>query len=421
MKRKFYRVLENWRHQNNAKPLMVIGVRQVGKTYLLTQYCREYFNDYVYFNLMKQERVRDIFESKMSFEDKIKELSLESQHQAIISLKYFDEMLPKYRVLCAGSLLGVKLRNFNKSFPVGKVDIYQMYPLDFEEFLWALDHSMWSEEIHRCFVANQKCVVHDKLMRLYHEYLLVGGMPEAVNDFIAADKDIMAFNNHFSQSLIQQYLSDMNKFVTSKAESVWIESVYQAIPSMLASELKRFQYRQVKAGAGKRELYSAVDWLASSNLIYQCFLVNNVKRPLKFFRQNNIFKLYLSDTGLLSTLVEVPIQDIMLDRDFLAKGALAENYVAQHLVANGVPLHYWKSNNTAEIDFLLTWGDEIVPVEVKASSNKQSKSLRVYREKYQPRYSIRVSARNFGLENGVKAVPLYAAFMLKNHDAFPGE
>ena len=163
----------------------------------------------------------------------------------------------------------------------------------------------------------------------------------------------------------------------------------------------------------------AIDWLQASYLTYRCNGVNKISRPLTFFDESGNFKLYLNDVGLLSAVANVSIRDIMQDRDFLSKGALAENYVAQHLVANGVDLHYWKSNNTAEVDFLLTWGDEIVPVEVKASSNKQSKSLRVYREKYHPKYAIRVSARNFGLENGVKSVPLYAAFMLKNHDSLP--
>ena len=205
----------------------------------------------------------------------------------------------------------------------------------------------------------------------------------------------------------------MNKYTLNNTESVKIEKVYKSIPTILSKENRKFQYKDIEKGAKKREFESSIDWLKASNLVYQCTLISKIQPPLKAFEQLDYFKLYLNDVGLLTSLLEMNFSDILLDTEYMFKGAIAENYIAQTFRANNSPLYYWKSNNSAEIDFLLYNDDGIIPVEVKANNNTKSKSLKLYMEKYNPKYSIRISTKNFGYTNNIKSIPLYAAFLIK--------
>ena len=189
--------------------------------------------------------------------------------------------------------------------------------------------------------------------------------------------------------------------------------VYNSIPTILSKENKKFVYADIESGANKRGFESAIDWLKSSDMIYQCSLVNKIEPPLKAYKQENYFKLYLNDVGLLTSLLDINFSDILLDNSFMFKGAIAENYVVQTFTCNEIPLYYWKSSNQAEIDFLLYNTDGIIPVEVKANSNTKSKSLGVYINKYKPKYAIRISSKNFGFNNDIKSIPLYAAYLIK--------
>lgn len=430
MKRKFYDTLLNWKNNHIKTPLMVIGVRQIGKTYLIDEFCKNEFKDYIYVNLMKAPNIVRIFEENINFEDKVKKIELElnkniteetiifldeiqESEEAICSLKFFCESTFSYKIICAGSLLGVKLNRFNSSFPVGKVKLEYMYPMDFEEFLIALDKEMWLNEIKRCYQNMESISIHDKLINLYRTYLCIGGMPEVVKNYIDNEENILALDKNILKDIIVSYKADMNKYIRNKAESVKIEKVYDKVPTILAKENKKFQYSDIEKNANKRDYESAVEWLISSNMVYECNLIKKVEIPLKVYLDEDYFKLYLSDVGILTSLLEINYSDILLDTDFMFKGSIAENYVAQVFKGNGIRLYYWKSSNKAEIDYLLYNDDGIIPVEVKASDNNKSKSLNVYMDKYKPKYGIRISTKNFGYENNIKSIPLYATFLIK--------
>lgn len=430
MKRKFYNILIKWKENNMEKPLMVVGARQIGKTYIIEEFCKNEFKDYIYVNLLKDKSIKNIFEEEIDFELKVKKFELEinkkitektiiffdeiqESEQLICDLKAFCESEKKYNIVCAGSLLGVKIKRFHSSFPVGKVKIEYMYPMDFEEFLVALGKEMWVEEIKRCFKNLEEISIHEKLLELYRIYLCIGGMPEAIKNYIEEKEEILLFDKSIAPNLIMQYLADMNKYTKNKSEAIKTEMVYNTIPTILAKENKKFKYTDVKKYESKREVEGALEWLIASNLAYKCSLVNKIEPPIKAFVKEDYFKLYLSDVGLLTSKLEINFSDIMLDKPFMLKGAIAENYVAQVFRTNGISLYYWKSNNMAEIDFLLYNDDGIIPVEVKANDNTKSKSLNVYIEKYKPKYSIRLSTKNFGYNNKIKSIPLYAAFLIK--------
>ncbi len=431
MKRKFYNVLMEWKNNNIDIPLMVVGARQIGKTYIINEFCKNEFDDYIYINLMEKTSIVKIFEEDSDFETKVKKLELElnkkiipnqtivfideiqESEKAISSLKAFCESNIKYRIICAGSLLGVKIRRFNSSFPVGKVQIEFMHPMDFEEFLIALNKQMWVDEIKKCYNSMEEISIHDKLLDMYRTYLCIGGMPQAVLDYKNKNEDILLWNKNILKNIVISYLADMNRYTLNNNESVKIEKVYNTIPSALAKENKRFKYVDIEHGANKRGFESAIDWLESSEMVYKCKYINKIEPPLKVYAKDDIFKLYISDIGILTSLLDISFSEILLNQNFLFKGAIAENYVAQAFVSNNIPLYYWNSGNKAEIDFLLYNSDGIIPVEVKAGDNTQSKSLNVFKEKYNPRYCIRISTKNFGFKNDIKSIPLYATFCLK--------
>ncbi|MDD4187457.1 MAG: DUF4143 domain-containing protein [Bacilli bacterium] len=222
----------------------------------------------------------------------------------------------------------------------------------------------------------------------------------------------MSFDKNIPKILTDMYLADMSKYTINKLESTKIEKVYKSISTQLANETsKRFIYKNVESGASKRKYETSIDWLLASNMVIKCNLVETI--PLKAFENINKFKLYLSDIGMLTSISGLNFSDIMLDKDFMYKGAIAENYVACEIFNQSIPLNYWHSGNTAAIDFLLYNNDGVIPVEVKAGKNTRSQSLKVYTEKYKPKYSIRISTKNFGIDNNIKSIPLYAVFCIK--------
>lgn len=431
MKRKFYNVLQDWKNNNVTTPLMVVGARQIGKTYIIDKFCKENFDNYIYVNLLEKKSIVSIFEEETDFEVKVKKLELElnqkinaentvlfvdevQESEGLISaLKAFCESVVPYKIVVAGSLLGVKIHRFHSSFPVGKVRIEFMRPMDFEEFLMALEKEMWIEEIKKCYDKLEEISIHEKLLDYYRTYLCIGGMPQAVKDYKDKNEEILLFNKSILNSIIMSYLADMNKYTLNNNESIKIEKVYKSIPASLAKENKKFKYADIEKGANKRGFESSIDWLKSSELIYKCNLVNKIEPPLKAYEQDDYFKLYLSDVGLLTSLLEIDFSEILLNNEFMFKGAIAENYVAQALKTNNKSLYYWNSGNKAEIDFIIYNKDGIIPIEVKASNNTKAKSLKEYIDKYNPKYSIKMSTKNFGFSNGIKSIPLYAAFLIK--------
>lgn len=430
MKRKFYNTLISWKENNIEMPLMVVGARQIGKTYLINKFCEENFSEYIYINLDREKNIAEIFERTIEPEEIIRQIELVKEKQiniekaviffdeiqvseiAISSLKYFCESNLEYKIICAGSLLGVKINRFNSSFPVGKVLIHTMHPMDFEEFLWAIDKKMWADEIRRCYETLEPTILHDKLMNLYRYYLCVGGMPASILEFKKSNLNILSYNTQILESIIASYLADMNKYTLNNSESVKIEAVYNSIPKQLGKPDKKFRYAILENGANKNMYETSIDWLTSSNMVYRCNLLEKIELPLKPYESEKAFKLYYSDTGILTLTSQIPYNSILLNTEMIFKGVLAENYVATQFKANKIPLYYWCSGNKAEIDFIINNNDGIIPVEVKASENTQAKSLKVYMEKYKPSYGIRISAKNFGFTNNIKSIPLYAVFCI---------
>ena len=434
MKRQFEEKLIEWKNNGMKKPLMVIGARQIGKTYTIEKFINENFEEHLMFNVEKEEAVKNIFEKSIDDEEVVRELELylnkkidldktiiffdevQESERLITSLKYFCESSKPYKIICAGSLLGVKLKRFNSSFPVGKVEIKYMYPLNFEEFLIAVGKEMLRDKIVECYktMSPMPKFAHDEAIRLYHEYLCVGGMPDAINNFVNNELDILKFNQNILSDIKIAYMADMNKYLENKNESVKIETVYNSIPEQLAKENKNFQYTVLEENARGRKYKSAIEWLIASKLVLMANKISKVQDPMKYFIDKNTFKLYLSDVGLLTNISEIKLNQIILDEDYIFKGVITENYIAQEFASKEISLYYWESDGNAEVDFLLSTNDEgIVPIEVKSGINNKSKSLNVYIEQNKPKYAIRFSTRNFGFENNIKSIPLYAVFCVK--------
>lgn len=436
MKRKIYQDLLNWKNNEEAKPLMVLGARQVGKTYIIDDFCRNEFQNYVHINLLEDKEVVKLYESMINSDEKYIQLKvlldfdiekentilfideIQESEKLISELKYFCEKHNNVRIICAGSLLGVKLKRFKSSFPVGKVKMINLYPMDFEEFLIAQNQELLIAEIKKSYQNNKPLLepVHDKALRLYRIYQITGGMPESVKNMINVKNDVIKYDNSIIPDIVSSYFKDMDKYVFNNGEALKIERTYNSVPAQLGNESNKFQYSKIISGAKAREYDTAIDWLEASNIVVKSNLVSTPEIPLKGFVKPEIFKLYLNDIGILSSLLEIKQYDILNDNVSLYKGFIAENYVAEELVSNGFSLYYWKSDGKAEIDFLIYTNDGIIPALVKAGDSVQSKSLGVFMEKFKPQYGIRISTRNFGFDKvkKIKSVPLYAVFCIKN-------
>ena len=433
MQRKIYQELINWKNTNLEKPLIIIGARQIGKTYIINEFCKNEFKKYIYINLLEQPEIINIFKENINIEEKFnrmkiyldKDIDLENtiiffdeiqeSEELISALKYFNENEKPFKIICAGSLLGVKLKRLHSSFPVGKVKMLTMYPMDFEEFLTANGSNALIEEIKKCYSQNKAMDIylHEKALNLYRIYLCIGGMPEAIQNWLKNEKDILKFDKTIIEDIFISYLNDMNKYVLNKFEASKIEAIYKSIPSQLGNVSNKFQYGKISSVARKRDYETALNWLLSSTMVHKCCLLKKPEIPPLGFIDDDYFKLYLSDTGILQSMLQIKYNDVILDNLTQYKGIITENYVATQLVANNIPLIYWESGNLAEIDFILYNDDGIIPIEVKANDRIGSKSLNIYMNKYKPKYAIRISTKNFGFENNIKSIPLYATFCIK--------
>lgn len=429
MYRKIEEDLMKWKN-NSKMPLMLIGARQTGKTYILKEFCKKNFDNYVYFNLEKEETITKIFEETIEPEKIIERIEIikniiikpentiifldeiQVSERAISSLKYFCESDIPYKIVCAGSLLGVKINRFKSSFPVGKVTIKYLYPLDFEEFLISLNEIKLISEIEKHYSSNEALidVIHEKALDLYKKYLVLGGMPALINDFINNDKNIAHVNFELQDQIILSYLADMNKY-TENTESIKNSQIYNAIPRELARVNNTFKYSIVDKNARKIRYESSLEWLIASNMILKCNLTERNESPLKAFEDTEKFKIYLSDTGLLRSLSNLDYNEILLDKNEMYKGVLTENYIACELYPKNRELYYYNFDKY-EIDFLIKLDGDIIPIEVKSGRRTTSKSLNEYIKKYNPKYSIRISTKNFGFENNIKSIPLYAVFCI---------
>ena len=426
MFRKFTKQLKDWDTQGKKEPLLVLGVRQVGKTWCMLEYAKER-GDYFYLNLEESPEYLSAFEGSLSPGHILKIISILSgrtitertllildeiqvSERAITSLKYFCEAEENYRVVAAGSLLGVKLNRFTSSFPVGKVRIVTMYPMDFEEYLIALGEQPLQELIRSSLssFAPLPSAVHDKALDLLYDYLIVGGMPQAVSEHVASGGNIAAFHRDVHQNLYRTYVADMSKYVHSAVESVKINQVFDSIPRQLARENPTFKYRDVKPTANRRDYYAPIDWLCSSRMVFKVPRVTAPTHPLKLQQEEGTFKLYLFDVGLLSTMAGMERRDFLLSEDVRFKGFLVENYVFMEAFCRNLSPYFFRPSQKIEIDMLLDMDSLVVPMEIKAGRHKRSTSLKNYMEAYSPEIAVRISALGQGKVDKLISVPLYA-------------
>ena len=431
MYRKIMIFLEAWKNSVHRKPLILQGARQVGKTYSILEFGRTHYENVAYFNFETNPKLNETFEENISPDYLIPILShiagqtivkektlivfdeVQLCERALTSLKYFCEDAPDYHIIVAGSLLGVAVNRAKFSFPVGKVDMKTLYPMDMEEFLLALGEDDLVEQIKKCFQTDTllPSALHDAAMQLYRQYLVVGGMPECVMQF-AETKDYILVR-HTQDTILASYLNDIGKYNTpNKIKKIML--VYDSITVQLSRKNTRFKYKLIKRGGRASEFENAIEWLCLSGIVSQVYKVEQIKKPLENYRDIDAFKIYVSDLGLLCAKKDLAANDIlyMVEEINDFKGGMAENYVNVQLSINGYHTYYWESERGAEIDFIIQRDGQLIPIEVKSADNTRAKSLKVYMDTYKPAYAIKLSAKNFGFEDNKKIVPLYAAFCI---------
>ena len=431
MYRKIMGFLENWMASEYRKPLILQGARQVGKTYSILEFGRTHYENVAYFNFETNPKLNETFEenitpeylipilSRIAGQTIVKEKTLivfdEVQlcERALTSLKYFCEDAPDYHIIVAGSLLGVAVNRKEFSFPVGKVDIKTLYPMDMEEFMLALGEDALVEQIKKGFRTDTPLpsALHDAAMRLYRQFLVVGGMPECVMQFAQTGDYILV--RHTQDTILASYLNDMSKY-NNLNEIKKTRLTYDNITVQLSRKNTRFQYKLIKKGGRASEFENAIEWLCLSGIVSQVYKVEQVRKPLENYRDIDAFKIYVSDLGLLCAKKALNANDVLYMAEELNdfKGGMTENYVNVQLSTNGYQTYYWESSRGAEIDFVIQREGKLIPIEVKSADNTKAKSLKVYMETYKPDYAIKLSAKNFGMEDGKKTVPLYAAFCI---------
>lgn len=431
MYRKIMDFLETWKESEHRKPLILQGARQVGKTYSILEFGRTHYENVAYFNFETDPKLNETFEENISPDYLIPILShiagqtivkektlivfdeVQLCERALTSLKYFNESAPDYHIIVAGSLLGVAVNREKFSFPVGKVDMRTLYPMDMEEFMIAMGEGDLVQQIKRCFATDQPmpAALHDAAMQLYQQYLVAGGMPECVMQF-AQTRDYILIR-HIQDTILASYLNDMSKY-NNLNEIKKTRLAYDNITVQLSKKNTRFQYKLMKKGGRASEFENAIEWLCLSGIVSRVYKVEQIKKPLENYRDIDAFKIYVSDLGLLCAKKDLAANDILYMVEELNdfKGGMTENYVNVQLSINGYNTYYWESERGAEIDFVIQRDGQLIPIEVKSADNTRAKSLKVYMDTYKPAYAIKLSTKNFAFEDNKKIVPLYAAFCI---------
>ena len=418
MYRKIMSFLEAWRKNEHRKPLILQGARQVGKTYSILEFGRKYYDNVAYFNFETNPKLNETFEENISPDYLIPILShiagqtivkektlivfdeVQLCERALTSLKYFCEDAPDYHIIVAGSLLGVAVNRAKFSFPVGKVDMKTLYPMDMEEFMLAMGEDALVNQIKKCFENDtpMPSAFHYAAMQLYRQYLVVGGMPECVMLFRETKDYILV--RHTQDTILASYLNDMSKY-NNLNEIKKTRLVYDNITVQLSKKNTRFQYKLIKKGGRASEFENAIEWLCLSGIVSQVYKVEQIKKPLENYRDIDAFKIYVSDLGLLCAKKDLAADDILYMVEELNdfKGGMAENYVNVQLSINGYNTYYWESKRGAEIDFIIQRDGKLIPIEVKSADNTRAKSLKVYMDTYNPAYAIKLSTKNFAFED----------------------
>ncbi len=424
MKRDIYQNLLTWKKDPRRKPLVLKGARQVGKTFVLKDFgCTEYA-DLAYFNFEEDPELSGFFSGRLDPKSIVQTLSIyrekeissdrtlivfdevQSSPRVLTCLKYFCELAPQYHVIAAGSLLGIKIGQ-SAPFPVGKVDFLDLYPMSFAEFLDAVGKSQLRILLETCEFAPLATAFHRELTRLLRLYYFVGGMPEAVSQYVQTDN--LEVVRQVQNSILVAYEFDFSKH-TTRTEAMRIAGTWESIPTQLAKKKKTFSYANVAKNARAREYGESIQWLSDAGLIIRVNNIATPRLPLTSY-QEGPFKLYLLDVGLLGAMTKLSQRMIVSGNVLFTEfnGAFVENFVAQELLANGQKqLFYWTSKHQAEVDFVVQIGEHVFPLEVKAGISKQKKSLRVYGDKYKPPVLSRSTLMNFKEDGHVRNYPLYA-------------
>ena len=423
MKRNALEALLQWKSSEDRKPMVLKGARQVGKTWLMKEFGRTAYDSFVYFNFDEEDELKSIFEVNKNPQRIVELLSLIAGEKilpgktliifdeiqecpsALNTLKYFKEKANDYHVIAAGSLLGTLLAT-PKSYPVGMVNLLNIYPLTFDEFLDATDPALYTyyESIQKEQQIEE--IFHNRLLEAYNNYLIIGGMPECVSSWVKY-KD-PAKIREIQRELIEVYENDFSKH-NGKVNSGRILMVFRSIVSQLAKPNEKFIYGAVREGARARDFEEAIEWLVSAGMLNRVYNVGKMEHPLTAFDKLDQFKLFLFDTGLLKYMAGIDNSAILLKTDYQFKGPLTENYVLQQLRGQfEVEPRYYADKNS-EIDFVLQYGTDIIPVEAKGGEDKSAPSFKRYITQNQPKYALRFSRRGYRKDGAITNLPLYLA------------
>ena len=424
MQRYAIKQLIDWKNKKNHKPLIIQGARQVGKTWLMQEFGKKYYEQVAYINFDVDVKSREIFDVDYDTERLIMDIGLATKTKinaentliifdeiqecprALTSLKYFRENAPQYDIIVAGSLLGVACHE-GTGFPVGKVSFMNLFPLSFEEFLLAMGEERFVELLNKKDFKTIK-LFNNKYEKLLKQYCYVGGMPEIVQDFVE-NKDFESVRN-LQKEILSAYEEDFTKHIPANTVAK-IRLLWKSIPAQLSKENKKFIYGAAKEGARARDFEAALSWLINSGLVYKVNKITKPDLPITAYEDFNSFKLFVLDVGLLGAMTDLQA-DTIIDGNRIFeefKGAIAEQYVLQQFkTIKDLPVFYWSNETSrAEIDFVIQIKSDVVPVEVKAERNLQAKSLKVYMEKFKPNYAIRTSMADYKKTDNLIDLPLY--------------
>ena len=431
MQRYALKHLIDWKNKKNHKPLVIQGARQVGKTWLIQEFGKKYYEQVAYINFDVDVKSREIFDVDYDTERLIMDIGLATKTKinaentliifdeiqecprALTSLKYFRENAPQYDIIVAGSLLGVACHE-GTGFPVGKVSFMNLFPLSFEEFLLAMGEERFVELLNKKDFKTIK-LFNNKYEKLLKQYCYVGGMPEIVQDFVE-NKDFESVRN-LQKEILSAYEEDFTKHIPTNTVAK-IRLLWKSIPAQLSKENKKFIYGAAKEGARARDFEAALSWLINSGLVYRVNKITKPDLPITAYEDFNSFKLFVLDVGLLGAMTDLQA-DTIIDGNRIFeefKGAIAEQYVLQQFkTIKDLPVFYWSNETSrAEIDFVIQIKSDVVPVEVKAERNLQAKSLKVYMEKFKPNYAIRTSMADYKKTDNLIDLPLYTLENIKN-------
>lgn len=427
MERNAMQSLLKWKSSEERKPMVLKGARQVGKTWLMKEFGQCHYENYVYFNFDEEEEIKSIFKTNKNPHRIIDLLSLIAESQilpektliifdevqecpeALNALKYFKEKANNYHIIAAGSLLGTLLAQ-PKTYPVGMVNLLNIYPLTFDEYLCATDAAL-----HTYYTGIQKEqlieeIFHNRLLEAFNAYLIIGGMPECVASWIKyKDPDKIS---QIQRELLEIYEYDFSKH-NGKVNSGRILMVFRSIVTQLAKENEKFMYGAVREGARARDFEEAIEWLVSAGMLNRVYNVSKIEQPISAFDKLDCFKLFVFDTGLLKQMAGIDNRAILLKSDYQFKGPLTENFILQQLRGQfDVEPRYFSDKNS-EIDFLIQYGTEIIPIEAKGGEDKSAPSFKRYVAEHQPEYALRFSKRNYRKDGLVTNIPLYLASRTK--------